>query len=462
VSGCQITRWRRRALLVAVGAIGVFLAGGGPADASTRHLTIDATNPGWTPIADLPKGGTAKISVTGGNATCHAGGAVDCPIGDPKGSGQLCSASGPNGDQNNPPGPAGPKVPYGGLAGRIAPESGKKKTFPIGASETVAGPGKVALVFNDCAAPLGYSDNEGTFEVAVTVKGKDLVDISGTVNRYTCWSTPAEDLGPWSYSPFEDPACAGFLELSDVRPAGNFDVELASKRRTQRQRTFADGTFSFLVPKGHYRLGVPGQKTKPGSIAVNAQHGVSGLRLQLCRRRGAEAGLGCEEMFEVSGRFTDYKGNTAPEGMFVSGGADVVGVDPAGEFHLLLTKGKHQVSGKETEVVDVTVTDHDVHGVDLQTHPAVTAGANGGAISVTAAGMLFKPGSAYSVDLQVAAVGMSPCQEHATVPIDDADVNGFETLLVRPTFESFCSGHWTVTLRNETTGETMATNQFDL
>ena len=130
---------------------------------STKSFTVPALSSSWLDTGLYVQAGkTATINVTGGDATCHAGGAVDCPLGNPSGVGYTC--------ENNPvvgavpPGPAGPLVPYGALAGRVGASGAG---FLVGSSRTASGPGELSLIFNDCEPPLGYSDNAGSFSVAV-------------------------------------------------------------------------------------------------------------------------------------------------------------------------------------------------------------------------------------------------------------------------------------------------------
>jgi len=158
--------WSVVGAVIVVGVLALLLAPTkSPGANASKTVDISASNTEWTRVAKIKKGGTAHVKVLGGDATCHVGGASDCPIGNPRGSGQLCSAAGPNGDQNYRPGPAGPDIPYGGLAGRLTPPKGKPHTFAFGAAKQVHGPGVLELVFNDCLPPDGYGDNAGSFQV---------------------------------------------------------------------------------------------------------------------------------------------------------------------------------------------------------------------------------------------------------------------------------------------------------
>jgi hypothetical protein len=210
---------------------------------TTREVTVDATSSEWKTVGTIPKGGHAKVSVLGGDATCHIGGASDCPIGDPAGSGKLCSASGPNGDQNNPPGPAGEKVPYGGLAGQVVPKSGTPKPFPIRDAKTIHKAGKLQLVFNDCAAPAGYSDNAGSFQVAVALP-EHLVQLSGRVTEHDWW---VEENGNPSEFPIEQFVVVG---------SPNQTVEVAGQAGAFFATTGNDGRWDLDVPEGRYRVSV--------------------------------------------------------------------------------------------------------------------------------------------------------------------------------------------------------------
>jgi hypothetical protein len=134
-----------------------------PGAVETRTLTVAANSPNWLDTGlSLSAGASATLAATG-DGTCHAGGASDCPVGNPNGVGFTCASNPIVGSV--PPGPAGPNVPYGALAGKVGTSG---TPFLVGAGKTVGGSGELFLVYNDCDPPSGYSDNAGTFTVKVT------------------------------------------------------------------------------------------------------------------------------------------------------------------------------------------------------------------------------------------------------------------------------------------------------
>jgi hypothetical protein len=152
--------------LLAVGGLTVALAVTAPGAAwgavELGTFTVPASSPNWLDTGlNLSAGASDTLSVAG-NGTCHVGGASDCPVGNPHGAGFTCAGS-PFG--NFPPGPAGPTIPYGALAGKI---NANGTPFLVGPGVTVTGPGELFLVFNDCNPPMGYSDNAGSYAVSVS------------------------------------------------------------------------------------------------------------------------------------------------------------------------------------------------------------------------------------------------------------------------------------------------------
>jgi|GEM_PF-5921116 len=149
----------------------------GAAIASGIHTyVISALNPTFTDTGlDIPAGSSVSLSVAG-NATCHAGGASDCPIGDPSGV-YICA--------NNPyypgegPGPAGASINYDSLAAKIGKNG---QPFVVGTSKTLTDPtgGELYLVFNDCGS-AAYVDNAGQDTVTVTVASVfSVTSVTGT------------------------------------------------------------------------------------------------------------------------------------------------------------------------------------------------------------------------------------------------------------------------------------------
>ncbi len=146
----------------------------------THTYVISATVPAFTDTGlEIPAGSSVNLTVAG-NATCHAGGTSDCPIGNPSGV-FLC--------RNNPyfpgdgPGPAGPAIPYDSLAAKIGATG---PPFVVGPTKRVTSPtgGELYLVFNDCTGGTGspgYADNAGQDTVTVTVTSSISVTIGASV-----------------------------------------------------------------------------------------------------------------------------------------------------------------------------------------------------------------------------------------------------------------------------------------
>ena len=127
----------------------------------SHTFTVSARIPVWHNTRLYIRAGTmAQIAVTRGNGTCHAG-APGCPR-NPAGAGFLCSDTAMGEVYRN--GPAGPRVPYGAVAGRVGPHG---KPFLVGQHAAAPGPGELYLVYNDCAPPAAYRDNMGAWTVEV-------------------------------------------------------------------------------------------------------------------------------------------------------------------------------------------------------------------------------------------------------------------------------------------------------
>jgi hypothetical protein len=153
-------------LMPAVAGIAAALVLAGAALASTSPLlklavpyrhTFPATSSKWVNThVSLAAGASVSFEVSG-NASC--GTPPDCPSGRVSGADVTCAnrALGPL-----PPGPAGPNVDYGVMAGKVG-RSGRP--FQIGQLTHATGPGTLYLVYNDCGG--GYSDNSGHFTVTV-------------------------------------------------------------------------------------------------------------------------------------------------------------------------------------------------------------------------------------------------------------------------------------------------------
>jgi hypothetical protein len=159
---------------LSLGAFG--LIGTSSASASIHTYVISALKPTFTDTGlDIPAGSSVSLSVAG-NATCHAGGSSDCPIGDPNGV-FICA--------KNPyypgegPGPAGASINYDSLDAKIAKNG---QPFVVGTSKTLTEPtgGELYLVFNDCGSSA-YVDNAGQDTVTVTVASAFLLtSVTGT------------------------------------------------------------------------------------------------------------------------------------------------------------------------------------------------------------------------------------------------------------------------------------------
>lgn len=146
----------------------------------THVYVIAATVAAFTDTGlNIPAGSSVSLTVAG-NATCHAGGASDCPIGHP--SGVFTCANNPY-FPGDGPGPAGPSIPYDSLAAKIGTTG---QPFVVGPSKEVtdtAG-GELYLVFNDCSGGTGspgYADNAGQDTVTVTVSSSISVAIGASV-----------------------------------------------------------------------------------------------------------------------------------------------------------------------------------------------------------------------------------------------------------------------------------------
>ena len=147
--------------LLAVGVVALLAIGSAPASGpSTRKFVIPALRAQWRDTGLLIKAGaSAKVTLTGGDATCHTPSASDCPVG--KSAGYTCSTNPVVGPEQ--PGPAGDAIPYGDLAGKVGVNG---KPFAIKGSASARGPGALYLVYNDCAT--AYGDNGGSYQVDVT------------------------------------------------------------------------------------------------------------------------------------------------------------------------------------------------------------------------------------------------------------------------------------------------------
>jgi hypothetical protein len=134
---------------------------GRAAPRGTKTIVLQASSSAWKDTGiNVRTGKHVRIVITKNNATCHAGGASDCPIG--KSAGILCSNDPVVGPV--PAGPGGPTIPYGTWMGRI----GHGKPFAITYSASQAGPGELYLAYNDCTGALAYSDNAGSATFRLT------------------------------------------------------------------------------------------------------------------------------------------------------------------------------------------------------------------------------------------------------------------------------------------------------
>jgi hypothetical protein len=154
--------------LLLAGLVILVVAGAGAAPAGavdTTTVTVDTLQTSFQSTGiTLGEGETVKL-VAKGDGTCHAGGAGDCPIGDASGVGATCGGF--------EPGPAGPDIPYGAVAGRLGADG---KGFLVGEKATVTGPGELFLVYNDCNPTKGgYSDNAGSFQVTISDLGPAII-----------------------------------------------------------------------------------------------------------------------------------------------------------------------------------------------------------------------------------------------------------------------------------------------
>ena len=134
------------------------------ARADSKTFNLPAGSGAWVDTQiNLADGQTATIEIAG-NAKCGAG--SDCPAGNPNGSGHTCATRtlGPLS-----PGPA-PAANYGSVASKV----GDGSPVMVGAHATVAGPGELQLVYNDCAGY--YGDNTGSFTATVTYSPQGVVE----------------------------------------------------------------------------------------------------------------------------------------------------------------------------------------------------------------------------------------------------------------------------------------------
>lgn len=131
---------------------------------TTRTFSIPALSNQWIDTGlYLTDDNAATVSFLGSNATCHEGGAIDCPIGNPLGAGLTCEKA--INDWSFPIGPAGPGAFYGVVYAK-AGNSGAPQL--VSDTFVTSGTGNLKLVFNDCGNAEGYTDNAGSTQVSVS------------------------------------------------------------------------------------------------------------------------------------------------------------------------------------------------------------------------------------------------------------------------------------------------------
>ncbi len=165
----SIRRGRRAWFLLGVVGVAVFgvsaassLGGASGGNGDEQTIVIRAATTLWKDTGvEIGKGQRIGVAIVKNNATCHAGGATDCPIG--YSAGYTCSNNPVVGKVPN--GPGGEYMPYGLWIGRVGIDG---RPFPIVSGTAPAGPGELYLAYNDCALPAGYSDNGGSATFRIT------------------------------------------------------------------------------------------------------------------------------------------------------------------------------------------------------------------------------------------------------------------------------------------------------
>lgn len=284
------------AILAAIVVVPPLAAGARVGDATaraaktvTKTLTLGTSSPVFRDTGvKLAKGASATISVTG-DGTCHAPSASDCPTG-PNGAGFTCASNPIAGPV--PPGPAGPDVPYGAVAGRVGKHG---KPFLIGKGRSAAGPGELYLVYNDCDPPAGYGDNGGSFRVSITYEGTH--DLAGAVLAQKC-----------SKSSCSRRPRAGVTVLAKAQDSG----------ATTRATTGHDGHYRMKLDEGIYDVSLSHVKGMPAKRRVSLTKSVKGVDFRTCASGGTHASarariaafLGC--LFIVKVTVVDLTGAPLP------------------------------------------------------------------------------------------------------------------------------------------------------
>ena len=260
-----------------------------PASAAqaTQTFTVSASSSEWIDTGVSIPAGSSAVLTAAGDGTCHAGGSVDCPVGNPNGAGILCADS-RVGDL--PPGPAGPAFPYGALAAKVGAGG---TPFLIGSSKSVAGPGELFLVFNDCNPPSGYSDNPGSYRVNVNVQTPPPA-------HYRFGFRIAQrnvGLSAGSHGTFlaaSQPDTNGFLTLSSV-VAKSFSLQWRNNHKKLHLSFRFSGRGSYDLSTHNLALGL--QITGTNTPACRGRHSSSALLLM----------SGSDVELEVCGTTADFK-----------------------------------------------------------------------------------------------------------------------------------------------------------
>ncbi len=239
------------------------------AGARTHTLHLDARNSRFSDTGVALAAGQKAIITATGNGTCQAGSHYYACPGGPNGSGIECANVG----AGFGPGPAGPNVPIGVVAGRV----GSGTPFVIGSRGTATGPGEVFIIYNDCIPPKGYADNAGSFQVKIT---------------------PAHE---YSLSGVLTAPCDG----DGCKPVPMRDVTVIATDggRTEAGLSDAEGRYKIteLAPSDYTVTPslAPGGTSTPPSKRVHLNQDVAGVDFSLCTVPPVE-GSACGPTFDYA------------------------------------------------------------------------------------------------------------------------------------------------------------------
>lgn len=448
---------------IVVGSIGSApLATGAGAD-ETKKVTVDALSTTWKTVAKVRRGKAVSLRFQGGDATCHEGGAVDCPIGDPHGSQKPCSASGPNGDRNAPPGPAGDAIPYGALAGRVVGKDGEGTAFLLDSHRIVSQPGELQLVFNDCAG--GYGDNAGSFRVLIEKKS-DTVALSGHIRALELET---------AYHP-------AFLHVVNAvdRP-----VIATGKQGEIETATRTNGKFVLTVPEGRYKVRVPGRPGTVDPLVHNAdasEGDVENLDFSLCAEppRWVELGGGpipCKwaqlsvQLVDVKGRPFRTLAHETGLGWRIYSRIDIGSVNQEGRTSedLWVPRGNADIYVRSDVDNGVLLLNRAVrtpkakNNATLKVPPYIGAE---GAPKVITAHIQALPISAGFEITATALAGDDSCTSSSTQSFDNGEGDerkrSASLTLSPPAFSTFCSGAWKVSIYDNRSGKALSQGSFSV